>query len=428
MTQTKVVIVGGGLAGLASAALAAQNGASVTLLDAGKQLGGRGLTRHEAGFAFNLGPHALYDGPAREVLRALGVAFTGAPPQLAGAALLSVQGDLPFPSSLSSLWFNDALSWGERLSLTRVFTRARLPKGKALASSTFEAWLGEQALPLRVERIVRALARLVTYVEAPERLDAASVLAQISLATRGVIYLDGGWQTLVDGLAQAARSHGARLQVQAPVREVRVKDGRVQGVVLKGGEFVHADAVVLAVAPAVAAKLLPGDAEARVQASSCTPVRAACLDLGLSQLPRPDAPFAIDLDSSTYLSVHSLAARLAAPGHALMHVARYLHPSEKVSSEDLRLELEALAERVQPGYRTHLVAEHFSPALTVMEAFPEAERGGRAGRPGVAHTEIAGLYRAGDWVGAEGLLLDASLASAREAARYCTRGARLVAA
>ena len=35
----------------------------------------------------------------------------------------------------------------------------------------------------------------------------------------------------------------------------------------------------------------------------------------------------------------------------------------------------------------------------------------------MADPELPGLWRAGDWVGSEGWLLDGSLASAREAAR-----------
>ena len=39
------------------------------------------------------------------------------------------------------------------------------------------------------------------------------------------------------------------------------------------------------------------------------------------------------------------------------------------------------------------------------------------GRPGPQMPGIAGLYLAGDWIGSEGYLLDASLASARAAAQ-----------
>ena len=43
-------------------------------------------------------------------------------------------------------------------------------------------------------------------------------------------------------------------------------------------------------------------------------------------------------------------------------------------------------------------------------------RGGMAARPAVSVPERPGIYLAGDWVGPEGSLVDASFASAREAA------------
>lgn len=45
-----------------------------------------------------------------------------------------------------------------------------------------------------------------------------------------------------------------------------------------------------------------------------------------------------------------------------------------------------------------------------------AEGGGAAARPGVSVPEVDGLFLAGDWVGPTGMLADASLASARDAA------------
>jgi phytoene dehydrogenase-like protein len=50
-------------------------------------------------------------------------------------------------------------------------------------------------------------------------------------------------------------------------------------------------------------------------------------------------------------------------------------------------------------------------------ALPTAKGGGFAGRPDAEVPGIAGLYLAGDWVGPEGFLVDASVASARRAAR-----------
>ena len=52
-----------------------------------------------------------------------------------------------------------------------------------------------------------------------------------------------------------------------------------------------------------------------------------------------------------------------------------------------------------------------------MGALPTAESGGFAGRPGPRVPGLEDLYLAGDWVGPEGFLVDASAASARSAAR-----------
>jgi hypothetical protein len=69
------------------------------------------------------------------------------------------------------------------------------------------------------------------------------------------------------------------------------------------------------------------------------------------------------------------------------------------------------------------------PSLTVYNALCTAEKGGFAGRPGPAVPGIRGLFVAGDWVGPEGVLADAALASARRAADLAkaVRAARLAA-
>ena len=64
---------------------------------------------------------------------------------------------------------------------------------------------------------------------------------------------------------------------------------------------------------------------------------------------------------------------------------------------------------MQPGWREVLVKRRFMPALTVNHALVTA---GTTGRPEVSVPSAAGLFIAGDWVGAEGQLADVSVASA----------------
>jgi phytoene dehydrogenase-like protein len=62
-------IIGGGLSGLAAAALFAKQGTPVTLWDAGL-LGGRATSQTVKGFTFNYGAHAIY-GRDQSILRKL---------------------------------------------------------------------------------------------------------------------------------------------------------------------------------------------------------------------------------------------------------------------------------------------------------------------------------------------------------------------
>src|SRR5438874_713632 len=68
------VVVGGGIAGLTSAALLSREGQAVALFERAASLGGRASTKTIDGFQFNLGPHALFrGGHAMRVLHTLGL-------------------------------------------------------------------------------------------------------------------------------------------------------------------------------------------------------------------------------------------------------------------------------------------------------------------------------------------------------------------
>src|SRR5262245_22736713 len=81
-----VIVIGGGIAGLAAATFAARKGLNVRLLDQSHELGGRARTKLQNGFYLNIGPHALYKGgEAIKILRELGVEVHGKAPAVSGA-------------------------------------------------------------------------------------------------------------------------------------------------------------------------------------------------------------------------------------------------------------------------------------------------------------------------------------------------------
>jgi phytoene dehydrogenase-like protein len=174
--------------------------------------------------------------------------------------------------------------------------------------------------------------------------------------------------------------------------------------------------VVLATGPDVAAHLA-GDGTLLARfAARATAVRAASLEIALSTLPRPERTAAFGVDRPLYFSVHSAVAALAPPGGALLHAAAYLDPDVPLDAAATRAELEALVDRLQPGWRERVVEVRWLPALTVAHALPTAEQRGLGARFETRVVELPGVYLAGDWVGREGHLAGAALASARRAA------------
>jgi phytoene dehydrogenase-like protein len=410
MSAPEVVVVGGGLAGLAGAAYLARGGARVVLLEKAADLGGRSRSREEHGFVFNLGPHALYKkGAGLRTLRDLGVAVDGREP--AGGFAVSGGKLHALPVGIVSLWTTTLLGFGARVETGRLLARFSRIDSAPFARTSARLWLEREAGHPETRDLFAAFLRLATYAKDLERMSAGVAIRQLQMAIEGVLYLHGGWQTLVNGLARKAREAGARLETGVAVASLLTDGGRVQGVRLSDGTVREAPFVLAAVDPRTAAAL-SGSA---FELGSPIPVRAACLDLALRSLPRPDRLFALGIDAPTYLSVHSATARLAPPGAALVHALRALDEGER-AGEDAGRDLEALVDLVQPGWRDVLVQRRFAPSLVVSNALPEAARGGSAGRPPVEVRRAPGLFVAGDWVGAEGLLADASLASARLAA------------
>jgi phytoene dehydrogenase-like protein len=72
-----------------------------------------------------------------------------------------------------------------------------------------------------------------------------------------------------------------------------------------------------------------------------------------------------------------------------------------------------------------VLEQRYLHRMTVAAALPTAARGGLAGRPRATDSGVDGVFLAGDWVGPDGHLLDASVASAEAAVGAALAAARL---
>lgn len=408
-----VIIIGGGLAGLTTAALLARSGKAVALLEhSSREIGGRARTADIEGFYFNQGPHALYLTDATDsVLKEIGITYTGGTPAgkgylIRGGKKRKIAGD--YSSWLSGK--NDG---------SQFFISPTQMDFSQLESVTEQEWLDKNIHDINDTEIIKTIIRLNTYANDPDIQSIGPVLHQIYVGSRaGVMYLDGGWQTLIDGLLTVAKNAKAKIVMGKKAIRVKRNDSSGWQVLLDNKTEVFAKIVVIAAGPMDAYSLFDDNDRPDVLskiAKEAKPIRLVCLDVALSSLPDKDTVFALGVDHPLYFSVHSAYAKLAPKGGALIHVAKYLGTSIQPKPREDQPELEAFLDLLQPGWRQVLVKKRPLPNMVVSNALVTAANGGLSGRPNPRIAE--NLYIVGDWVGKEGLVSNASVASAKNAAQ-----------
>jgi phytoene dehydrogenase-like protein len=416
-----VIVIGGGLAGLTVTTFLARAGKEVTLFEQStKEIGGRARTSVFDGFYFNQGAHALYLSDAgAAILRELGIVYTGGKPLTSRYELIHGKKYRLLIGSGSSVVGAKSLETSTENMINQFFDSLNeIDDFTKLENVSVQEWIEGNVQNADAVEIIKAFVRLNTYGNDPAIQSAGSVLHQFQIYNLGgVMYLDGGWQILVDGLVAAATNAKARIVMGKKATKVqRSNSGWL--VSLSDHTQISAKTLVIATGPKDAHALFHDGESPEVLSKAdkdAKPVRMACLDVALRSLPQKDVLFALGIDSPLYFSVHSASAKLAPENGALIHVAKYLGTSMESKPKEDGQELEELLDLLQPGWRQVIVKKRPLPSMVVSNALVTAANGGLSGRPDPKIEDS--LYIVGDWVGSEGLLSNASCASAKRAAQ-----------
>jgi phytoene dehydrogenase-like protein len=400
-TDWDVIVIGAGLAGLCAATTAQRTGSRVVVLEAHGP-GGRARTVERHGFVLNMGAHALYrHGVGTRVLAALGVVPMGEAPPLTRYQALSGGRLQMLPTGPGPLLRSGVIGARSKVQLAWLLGTLARRRTDTLGSLGVTEWLAGLKLRPDAESVVLGLLRLSTYASDFDQFSADAALSQLQIAgSGGVLYLHGGWAQLIDALSASidirTRVEVTGLDFAADRLEVRTRQGSLTArrvVVATGG-------------PAAMRRILPGDPPGWDDLGP--PVTAACLDLGVRGIPTPG--YIVSLDDPVYATVQSPPARQAPEGHAVMAAIRY---GARSADQD-RPELERLVTLAGVGPED-IVTSRFLAHMTVCGAMPRPANGGLPGRPRVVDSGVPGVSVAGDWIGPQGLLADAALASGHAA-------------
>ena len=291
-----VLVVGGGITGLAAARSLARDGVPVTLAEAGPVLGGKIATERVDGLILEMGPDSfLATRPAGVTLaRDLGLGDDLVGTTDPRAVYIRHRGELvPMPEGLGLVLPTKVLpfartrlfSWPEKLRMTRDVVSPRMLPADDIAVGTYlRRRLGS---PL-VERLAGPLVggvygtpidelsldAVVPQLRAAERDHRSLLLAGLAdgRAMRSVIAkrppgskslgvfvsLRGGMGTLVDALEASLADAGADVRTSCAVRSLD-RAGSLVAARFADGSTGTYDGVILAVPAPVAARLLEGE-------------------------------------------------------------------------------------------------------------------------------------------------------------------------
>ena len=283
----RVVVIGGGIAGLAAAHRLLDAGRQVTVLEASDRVGGKLLPGRIAGVRVDFGAESMLARRPEAVALAREVGLDGRlqPPATATASIWTRGALRPMPkghvmgvpgtaSALSGVLSDEGLARIERdadLPRTEVgddvavgeYVAARL--GREVVDRLVEPLLGgvyagdayRISMRSAVPQLYQAARTHDSLTEAVREIQARAAANQQS----GPVFMgiEGGVGQLPLAVAESVRARGGEIVTGAPVSELR-REGPTGWRVVAGDRVLRADAVVVAVPAPAAAALLRAEA------------------------------------------------------------------------------------------------------------------------------------------------------------------------
>lgn len=432
MENFDVTVVGGGIAGLCTAALLSREGRSCLVLEQLPIPGGRARVVEKDGFTIDYGIHVhrfAAEGKAAQVLRKLGIRRRFLP---VGAPLIYHAGKfVKFPKTPIDILSSPLLDFTSKLKMIKMLVTVLTARNtESLYGKTVAEWLEETGI--REPDLLEMTSLLCTAglvcgdinrASAGELFDFLRTAVRAKEATG---YLLGGWDVLIERLVRIIEQNG-EVRTGVRVESVTVEENTAIGVWTDGGE-IRSRAVVVNVPLQDIGKLLKQEhftPEVWERARTLEPTAGINIDFCLSKKITPIDGIIFTMEPCTMGVFTSNVEPALAPRGSQLGTWYYPLPVEKMSDKEFvkteRMRLKGLIENMFPGIWKNVVYERVIAMDMVDGAMPIVGQTWKD-RPAVDCSLVRGLFFAGDCVGVPGeggdIAFNSSLTCSQKTSQY----------
>ncbi|MBD1371118.1 NAD(P)/FAD-dependent oxidoreductase [Hazenella sp. IB182357] len=422
----KVVVVGGGLAGLSAAARLAHNGYNVTVLEKSPKLGGRAITIPLKGYNFNFGAHAIY-ARDKSILRKfeseidLQVDWKDFSPEKAFYDMGSYTTRMP--ATLDGLYKTKILDSQNKFRFAyEIFkTMSAIERGEEGVP------IGEylQKEPEPVRDILLTVASSNFFTNEPEKIPSPLFFRyyrRLFSTQRAVAYIGGGWQSIVESFQQIIEKNGGNIVTKEKVTGVEMDQSHVTAIFGKEEKY-EADQFIFCIPPKELLQIFAETSYEKIfeRYTSFSPTQVVVYDIGLSE--RIESPYTYIYQKAQRVFITDIShydTTCVPAGGQLLQAIAYLNDEEIANKkQDEKVEtIEAVYDKHFPGWRDRLGAKRVSKRATVQEIKCKDEQM-------LMPTKMYSLpntYFAGDWCQGEGQLSELSFTSAYDVTSRILKG------
>lgn len=414
------IIVGGGLAGLCSAAYLSHKGKKVLLLERGN-LGGRAVTLSIKGFDFNFGAHAIY-GRDTSVLRQfekelkLHIDWRDFNPNKAKYDIGELLTDVP--ANIQGLFRTKILKGAHKIQFTFEILKTLLGVETGHSHLSIGKWMENENLSPDVKEMMLTLASSNFFTKEPEQIRSDvffQYYRRLFQSIKPVSYIGGGWKSLINEFVRIIQQNNGTIMTKTKVESVTTEGDRLTKVITATGRFAGKD-FIFCIPPKELEKVFQNTRIAN-RVKDYAGYRASevfVYDIGLKERIEVPYTYIYDRKNKMFITDLSYYDETCTPkGGQLLQAIAYLTEEDtgnKERMEEYKKQIEILYDKHFHGWREQLAVHRISKRASAQEIKWVLNQEPMA----LYFPDYRNLFFAGDWCEGQGQLSELSFSSAWE--------------